>query len=151
MRANEIMTSDPVVCTMSCTANVVAGVMKELDVGIVPVVDNLGTRKLIGVVTDRDLTLKVVAEGRSPAHVTMQDCMTSNPVVCHPDDEIEKVLALMSEHQVRRIPVVDRQERITGVIAMSDILRHTAANARDLYVVLSRIAESKAAAAARAA
>jgi CBS domain-containing protein len=151
MRVNEIMTSDPVVCTFACTTNVVAGVMRELDVGIVPVVENLTSRKLIGVVTDRDLAVRVLAEGRNPSYMTMQECMTKDPVFCHPEDDVPKVLALMAEHQVRRIPVVDKQQKIVGIVSMSDLIRHVAVNARDLYVVISRISETRAEAIARAA
>jgi len=151
MRVNEVMTSDPVVCTFACTANVVAGVMKELDVGMIPVVENLNTRKLIGLVTDRDLAVRVMAEGRNAAYVTMQECMTKDPMVCHPEDNVQKVLAIMAEYQVHRVPVVDKENKIIGLVSVSDLIRHVAVNARDLYVVMSRMCETKAEAMARAA
>lgn len=144
MRATEIMTTDPVVCTMHCSAKVVAGVMKELDIGILPVVENLNTRRLLGVITDRDLALRVVAAGRQPGNMTAQECMTPDPVTCYAEDDAHKVLALMAEHQVRRITVVDGNNCIIGVISISDMIRHVAVNARDLYMVTSRICEVKA-------
>lgn len=144
MRATEIMTTDPVVCTTHCSAKVVAGVMKEIDIGILPVVENLTTRRLIGVITDRDLALRVVAAGRSPANMTAQECMTPDPVTCYAEDDAHKVLALMAEHQVRRVPVVDGNNCIIGVISISDLMRQVAVNARDLYMVTSRICEKKA-------
>lgn len=144
MRATEIMTTDPVVCTVHCSAKVVAGVMKEIDIGILPVVESLTTRRLVGVITDRDLALRVVAADRSPANMTAQECMTPDPVTCYAEDDAHKVLALMAEHQVWRIPVVDGNNCIIGVIAMSDLIRHVAVNARDLYMVTNRIYETKA-------
>ncbi len=151
MRATEIMTTDPVVCTMHCSAKIVAGVMKELDIGILPVVENLNARRLIGVITDRDLALRVVAAGRNPTTMTAQECMTADPVTCYPEDDAHKVLALMAEHQVRRIPVVDGNNCILGVVSISDLIRHVAVNARDLYMVTSRICEHKVKAWAEAA
>ena len=151
MRATEIMTTDPVVCTMHCSAKIVAGVMKELDIGILPVVENLNARRLIGVITDRDLALRVVAAGRNPATVTAQECMTADPVTCYAEDDAHNVLALMAEHQVRRIPVVDGNNCILGVVSISDLIRHVAVNARDLYMVTNRICEHKLKAWAEAA
>jgi CBS domain-containing protein len=151
MRVNEVMTGDPVVCTFACTASVVAGVMKELDIGMLPVVDNLNKRRLVGVVTDRDLALRVMAEGRHASYVSMQECMTRDPVVCSPEDDVARVLALMSEHQVRRIPVVNKENKIVGVVSLSDLIHHVAVNARDLFVVVSRICETRAQAMARGA
>lgn len=151
MRVNEVMTSDPVVCTFACTANVVAGVMKELDIGILPVVENLHTRKLIGVVTDRDLTVRVMADGRSAAFVSMQECMTGELVVCHPEDDVSRVMSIMAEHQVRHVPVADRQGKVVGIVSISDLIRHVAINARELHVLMSRICESRAQAMARGA
>jgi CBS domain-containing protein len=86
--------------------------MKEADIGPILVVEDPESKKLIGIVTDRDLTIKVVAEGQDSKSITMRDVMTRDPVRCLQDEDIEAVLQRMSAYQVRRIPVVDEDNRI---------------------------------------
>jgi CBS domain-containing protein len=95
--------------------------MKTLDVGPVPVVDNKQTKRLIGIVTDRDLALKVVAEERNPVDVKIGEVMTRELVTCRPDDDLEKAIALMASKQLRRIPVIDTNGVIIGLIAQADV------------------------------
>ena len=95
--------------------------MKDEDVGPVPVVADQQTKRLLGIVTDRDLAVKVVAEARQIAAVTVEEVMTRNPVTCHADDDLQKAIDTMEKHQIRRIPVVDDDNRIIGIIAQADI------------------------------
>jgi CBS domain-containing protein len=118
---SDVMTADPVCCLGSATVDQVAQMMRSEDVGPVPVVDNFQTRKLIGIVTDRDLAMKVVAEGRDSSTTRVQDVMTRDVATCHPEDDLQKALNAMATHQVRRIPVIDKSGAIVGIIAQADI------------------------------
>jgi CBS domain-containing protein len=117
----DVMTLDPICCLISDTASLAASLMKEADIGPIPVVEDPESKKLIGIVTDRDLTIKVVAEGQDSKSITMRDVMTRDPVRCRQDEDIEAVLQRMSAYQVRRIPVVDEDNRIVGIISQADI------------------------------
>jgi CBS domain-containing protein len=78
-------------------------------------------RKLVGIVTDRDLALKVVGQGSDPKSVLVEAVMTHKLVTCRPEDDLQKALNLMSEHQLRRIPIVDNDNKILGIIAQADV------------------------------
>jgi CBS domain-containing protein len=121
MKCKEIMTKDPTCCLPGDTVDQAAQLMKDEDVGPVPVVADQQTKRLLGIVTDRDLALKVVAEARQIAAVTVEEVMSRNPVTCHADDDLQKAIDTMEKHQVRRIPVVDDDNRIIGIIAQADI------------------------------
>jgi CBS domain-containing protein len=95
--------------------------MKDKDIGPVPIVQDRDGTQLVGIVTDRDLALKVVAEGLDPMTTRVSDVMTSDIVTCREDDNIEKALDAMSRHQLRRIPVVDKENRLVGIIAQADV------------------------------
>jgi CBS domain-containing protein len=84
-------------------------------------VDSQAGKKLIGIVTDRDFVMKVIAEGRDPKGTRVGDVMTSNPVTCREDDDVQDAAELMAERQVRRIPVVDEDGTILGIIAQADL------------------------------
>jgi CBS domain-containing protein len=121
MKCNEIMTKDPTCCLPGDTVDQAAQLMKDEDVGSVPVVADQTTKRVLGIVTDRDLAVKVVAEARQIAAVKVEEVMTRNPVTCHEDDDLQKAIDSMEKHQVRRIPVVDDNNRIIGIIAQADI------------------------------
>jgi CBS domain-containing protein len=120
MKAKEIMSKTPTVVTPETTAQEAARMMKSEDVGILPVVDSQGSRRLVGLITDRDIAIRVVAEGRTSA--TVSDAMTSNPKSCKPDDNVKDVMALMGSEQVRRVPIVDDTGAIVGIVSQADIV-----------------------------
>jgi CBS domain-containing protein len=120
-KCGEVMTKDPTCCLPSDTVNKAAQVMKDENVGPVPVIESVETKKLIGIVTDRDLALKVVAEGRDPRSTVVGDVMTRQLVTCRADDDLQKALDAMAEHQIRRIPIVNGGGRIVGIIAQADV------------------------------
>src|SRR3989442_7350942 len=122
MRVSEIMTSNPSCCVPEDTAKDAALVMKNTDTGVVPVIENQKPRRLVGIVTDRDLCNEVIAEGRDAEEVHLEECMTRQIVSCASDDDLERVLVLMATNQVRRIPVVDEQNVIQGIVSMSDMV-----------------------------
>jgi CBS domain-containing protein len=114
------MTVDPVCCLPTDTVEEAAQIMKDEVVGSVPVVESHETRRLVGIVTDRDLTVDVLAEGRSGT-TTVESVMTGMLATCRADDDVECALELMGEYQVRRIPIVDDQNQIVGIIAQADV------------------------------
>ena len=121
MLCSEIMTRNPEYCLPSDPVVKAAQLMKSEDVGPIPIVDDKDGKKLAGIVTDRDLAIKVVAEARDPKTTPLKQVMTSDVVTCKEDDDVEKALKLMQDHQVRRIPVVDGGEHLLGIIAQADV------------------------------
>ena len=120
-KCNEVMTKDPICCLPDSMASDVAGLMKVNNIGSIPVVESGQTRKLVGVVTDRDLTLKIVAEGLDAKSTKVETVMTRKVVTCRVNDDLQKALDAMSENQLRRIPVVDDDNKIVGIIAQADV------------------------------
>src|SRR5436309_208326 len=112
MKVREIMTEEPDCCTPDDTAQKAASIMKHGDTGAVPIVRSRSDASLAGIVTDRDLCLGIVAEGKDPRTVRVQDCMTDNVIRCKPDDDVQRVLELMGDNQIRRIPVVEQDGRV---------------------------------------
>lgn len=120
-KCRDVMTEDPSCCLPADGVNKAAQLMKTKNVGAIPVVDDLKTKRLIGIVTDRDLALKVIAEGLNSQNTSVADVMTTNVTACRPGDDLEKALTEMSDRQLRRILVVDDNRRIVGIIAQADI------------------------------
>jgi CBS domain-containing protein len=120
-KCSEVMTRDPASSVPGDSISRVAQVMKEQDVGSVPVVDSPESRKLMGIVTDRDLVVKVLAGGRGIENATVRDAMTSNPASCRDTDDVERAVKLMADRQVRRMPIVDGEGRLVGIIAQADV------------------------------
>ena len=121
MIASEIMTTNPECCLPTDPVMRAAQIMKTEDVGPVPVVEDKDEKKLTGIVTDRDLALKVVAEARDAKTTTVEDVMSEGLVTCRENDDVRSVLALMEENQLRRIPVVDKRDHLVGIIAQADV------------------------------
>lgn len=121
MKCRDVMTADPVCCLPSETASRIAKLMKTEDVGSVPICEDRQTRRLVGIVTDRDLALTIVAEGRDAHTTRAEDVMTRSPVTCRAEDNVQTALHAMEANQVRRIPVVGENGRLVGIIAQADI------------------------------
>ena len=98
-----------------------AQLMKRENIGAIPVIENQQTQKLVGIVTDRDLALKIVAEGRDAKFTQVEAVMTRKVVTCRAEDDLQKALYAISEHQLRRIPIVDADNKIMGIIAQADV------------------------------
>lgn len=120
-KCHDIMTKDPVCCLATDTALHTARLMKKHDIGIVPIVENRKNKKLLGVVTDRDLALRVVAKGLDPAETAVARAMSKPAIVCSPDDAWTKALDLMEQHRIKRVLITDVSQRVVGVIAGSDV------------------------------
>ena len=120
-KCSEVMTNNPVCCLPNDTVANVAELMNSGNIGSIPVIENEQTKKLIGIVTDRDLTLKIVAKGLDAKSTKVETVMTRKVVTCHADDDLQKALDAMAENQLRRIPVVDADNKIMGIIAQADV------------------------------
>jgi CBS domain-containing protein len=118
---SEIMTKDPVCCFPTDDVQKAADLMKQHDIGPLPVVEDDTVKKLIGIVTDRDLVVNVLAEKLNPSKTRIAEVMTRDPISCHENDSLYEALDKMSSYQVRRIPVVDDNNCIIGIIAQADI------------------------------
>ena len=117
----DVMTKDPTCGTPEDLVSDIARLMLDQDIGPVPIVEDRVGKRLVGIVTDRDLALKVVAEGRDPRSTPVGDVMTRTVVTCKADEPVQKALDAMADHQLRRIPVVDGENRIVGIIAQADV------------------------------
>ena len=115
----DVMTREPVYCQPDDSVSVAADLMRTHNVGALPVVDPGG--RLVGIVTDRDLVVKVVAGDLAGRGRERSEAMTDNPATCGEQDDVKQVLSLMASRQVRRVPVVDGGGRLVGIIAQADI------------------------------
>ncbi len=139
MHVQDLMTVKPSYCTPYWTVEAVAALMDHAGTGAVPVVEDLLNRKVVGIVTDRDVCLRTVAPGEYPAHTWVSACMTAHPACCRPEDEIEVALKLMRDHRVRRLPVVGDQMELTGMISISDFVRRKEVDQILVHEVLQAI------------
>jgi len=121
MKVREIMSSNPVCCTPEDTAKKVAKVLCDHNIGSVPVVMDQQSLTLVGIITDRDLCCKVVAEGLDPKSTKIERFISLNPVSCRDGENLDNCERLMQEHKVRRIPVVDGDGRCIGMVSQADL------------------------------
>jgi len=125
MRVRDIMTVHMAFCMPEKTVNEVAGMMVTSDCGAIPVVDPV-TRKAVGIITDRDIVCRAVAKGLDTARTRAEEIMTMPIVAVRPEDSIEDCIASMESSQVRRVPVVDAQGFLCGMLSQADIARAVA-------------------------
>jgi CBS domain-containing protein len=125
LQITDVMTPMPECCTPEDSIVEVARVMEARDVGVVPIVESQETRRVVGILTDRDIVMRVVAEGRDPNEVvSVRDVMSVEVVSCSPDADVLHVEELMKQHQIRRVLVVDDSGCVVGVVSMADVARH---------------------------
>jgi CBS domain-containing protein len=135
VKCGEVMTENPACCLPSDAVDRAAQLMRAEDVGPVPVVADHQSKSLVGIVTDRDLAIKVVADGRDPKSTRVSEVMTTGVATCRREDDLQRALSLMEQHQVRRIPIVDEGRRIVGIIAQADVATRTEAPQETARVV----------------
>jgi len=121
MKIKEVMSVNPTCCTPNDTAQNVAKLMCDLNVGSLPVVADHQSRSLIGMITDRDLCCRVLTHGLDGKSTPIQEFITYDPAICRDGENVEKCERLMQEHQVRRIPVVDKENHVIGIVAQADL------------------------------
>jgi len=124
MTCREMMTPNPACCQAEDTVVTAAMMMKSGNYGAVPVVSDRTEMKVVGIVTDRDLAMKVIAEQRDLYKTTVDDVMSKNLVTCDMDDDYDDVLKAMRKNQIRRLPVVDNNERLVGIVSTADVALH---------------------------
>ena len=114
----EAMTSTPRTIQAQSTIIDAAKLMRDEDAGFAPIVEG---ERLVGAITDRDIAIRVVAEGKDPQTTTVGECMSSNLITIDPQQELDEALRLMAQHQVRRLPVVEEDGKLVGVLAQADV------------------------------
>ena len=123
MKVKDVMSINPACCTPNDSAQQVAKLMCDMSVGSIPVVSDRNSHLLIGMITDRDLCCSIVAQGLDSKTTRIQPLITPNPVTCRDGENLEKCERLMQEHQVRRIPIVDGENRVIGIVSQADLAR----------------------------
>jgi CBS domain-containing protein len=124
MRVSQLMSQPPVTCSSSSTLNQAAQLMWEHDCGAVPVVDGEG--KVAGIVTDRDICMAAYTRGEPLSAIPVTVAMAKSVVCCHPDDDVESAESIMGEQQVRRLPVVDAENHLLGLLSIGDLAQEMA-------------------------
>jgi CBS domain-containing protein len=121
--ARDVMTPDPACCSPNTPLDEVAKLMARNNCGEIPIVDSAD--HVVGVVTDRDIVCRVVAEGKNPMAYTADTCMSEPVVTVRADTPLDQVVSTMEEHQIRRVPVVDERDACVGIISQADVSRTT--------------------------
>lgn len=142
MQILRIMSQDVRFVSPKATVQYAAEMMRAFDVGLLPVCQG---EKLVGVITDRDLTVRVTAAGLSPTVVTVADAMSTDAASCRETDDVREAAVLMEELQVRRLPVVDSEGMLIGIISLADIAERTG-NEKLMAEVLEQVCEPQQAA-----
>ncbi len=124
MLVREIMTDQVACCTPDTKLQEVARMMVDSDCGAIPVVADARSRRLIGIVTDRDIVCRTIAKGRNPLELTAKECMSTEIHCVTPEMDLDECCAQMEERQVRRVPVLDASDRCCGIVSQADIARH---------------------------
>ena len=134
-KCSDIMTRDVVTCTPENAIVEVARLMKTEDIGPILIVDNETSKTLVGIVTDRDIVVKVIAEGRDANTTRVGDVMSKKLVTCRADDDVDIAMKAMAQFQLRRIPVVEDNMRLVGIISQADVATRVNAPKKTAEVV----------------
>ncbi|HXV24027.1 MAG TPA: CBS domain-containing protein [Alphaproteobacteria bacterium] len=121
MKIHQLMTRDVEIASPEDTIQHAAMAMGRIDAGALPVGEN---DRLVGMITDRDIAVRAVAEGRDPLHTRVRDVMTAEVKYCYEDEDVNHVCGNMAELQLRRLPVIDRQKRLVGILSLGDLAIH---------------------------
>src|SRR5262249_55951364 len=138
LRCRDIMTRNVTTCNKETRLQELARLMRDEDIGAIPVLDENGILK--GIVTDRDLITEGLTSNKADAEIKAEDCMTTDLYTANQNDRLVDVLREMGDHQVRRLPVVDNRERLVGIIAMADVATQTSKD-RELEKTLKEISK----------
>jgi CBS domain-containing protein len=128
MKVEEIMTTNPTKCTVKTSLHDVAQLMAEYDCGCLPVTEHTDSMKPVGVITDRDITLRSVAHNKNPLMMIAGEVMTDSIITVTPGMTVEECCTKMENNQIRRVPVVDNDGNLIGMVSQADIVRKLPAN-----------------------
>jgi CBS domain-containing protein len=118
---SDVMTRELVYCEPGDPVTKAADLMRQHEVGSLPVVESPGSTRLLGIVTDRDLIVKIVVGSQAAASARVRDAMVSDALSCREDEDLRRALTLMAEHEVSRMPVVDKTGRLVGMVGLADV------------------------------
>ena len=135
MKAQDIMAKDPRCVTPRTSIQEAARLMKSEDVGALPVVESDSSRKLVGIITDRDITIRAVADGRDIGSVTVSDVMSKGATTAKAGDTVEDVMKVMGREQVRRIPIVDDRDQLVGIVSQADVVLKAKSDSKSEHTV----------------
>jgi CBS domain-containing protein len=121
MQLSDIMTANPVVLGPDTVLREAAQKMRELDSGVMPVGEN---DRLVGMITDRDITVRAIADGKDPNTTPVREVMSAEVIYCFADDDVEVAARKMEEHQIRRLIVLNRDKRLVGIASLGDLAIH---------------------------
>ena len=127
MKVKEIMCSDPATCTPETNLAAAAMLMWDKDCGTLPVVEDGG--KVVGMINDRDICMAAATKDRAPAEIAVSEVINNTARTCQPETDIREALRIIGQEQVRRLPVVDREGRLQGILSLSDIVLHAESGA----------------------
>jgi len=145
MRIEEVMTRTPACCTPDTELREIAQMMVEHDCGQIPLVQSTSHPKVLGVVTDRDIVSRLVAQGRNPLDLRADACMSQPVITVSIDDSVEDCIQVMEAHRIRRVPVVDDEGVMRGIVSQADIAQHVShASTGELVKEVSRIRRPEA-------
>lgn len=139
MKAKEIMTQNPACCVPATNLQEVARMMCDSNCGVIPVVESLQSMKLSGILTDRDIVCRSVAEGKNPLQLAARDCMSKQIVSVPQDASLEDCLDVLERNQIRRVPVVDKKGACIGILSLADLAK--SASPEEAGKVLQSISE----------
>lgn len=135
MKIADLMTRDPQTIAPDDTLRRAAELMDDLDVGVLPVCD---AGRLVGMVTDRDITVRATAAGESPEAAKVGEIMTTDLRWCYEDEDVEGAERMMRQAQIRRLPVLDRDRRLVGVLSLGDLAAKGARDVRETLDIISQ-------------
>lgn len=145
-QVKEIMTENPTCCTPETSLQDVAKLMVEHDCGEIPVLNNMKDKKPVGVITDRDICCRTVAQGKNPLEMTAEECMSTPCITVKETDSIDDCCAVLEENQIRRVPVVDENGSCCGIVAQADLAHAT--KPKDLAGLVKNVSKPSSSASA---
>lgn len=124
--AGDVMTREVATVHPNDSVQYATRIMRDEDCGALPVVDRFG--RMMGMITDRDVAMRLVADGYDASHASVAEAMTDEVFACHVNDPLESCMRSMSRHQIRRMPILNNREQVIGIVSQSDLSRHAVAN-----------------------
>lgn len=139
MKCKDLMSKKIKWCTQDCTIQDAVHIMQEENCGVVPIVDE--NQKLKGIVTDRDITLFTVLQHKDPDSTKLEEFMTKDVISCLDDEDINDLITRMKEYQIRRIPIVDSENKLVGMVSLGDIAVKLPQEEHEVYEAFEKISE----------